>query len=547
MSVLIDPTREKTPETMLFLGDSITDGGQYVSLLHSYFSLYLPDCGITFRNAGVSSETVSGLSEPDHPFPRPCVLSRSRRALEHFHPKWVVVSYGINDGIYYPFDEARFVAFQNGLRVLVEEIHQAGAKAIVLTTPVFYTGSFTGELLPSGAPKYSYENAWRGYNQVMKTYAEWVMEKLSEFADGVVDIFNPLMEDLTRCLEKDASYQYGDGIHPNLRGHFRIAEALLRGIFGISADCFEADMEADGFAYVNQMQQIDNLCHAADKEAVGHDNPYKAEVLPTEEREAAVLEGEKALAAYRAEHPALFCRQETWNRFSLRRSHFHGLEVTVVDPVDSACGKPWVWRTEFFGAFPSVDLEMLRRGYAVVHLAIPDRFGGAGALREMEAFQTWLVEEEQLSPKAVLFGFSRGGLYALHYAAQYPTRVAALYLDAPVVDVRSWPGGKGVGEGSSADWEKCLTEYGMTEETVGSYELLMRESIRAITEARLPLALVAGDADKVVPYTENGVLLEEAYCREGVPYLCILKPGVGHHPHSLEDPTPVADFLTKAI
>ena len=51
------------------------------------------------------------------------------------------------------------------------------------------------------------------------------------------------------------------------------------------------------------------------------------------------------------------------------------------------------------------------------------------------------------------------------------------------------------------------------------------------------------DADDVVPYAENGAKLARRYRELGGVVEVILKPGVGHHPHSLEDPRPIVDFI----
>ena len=136
--------------TVLVLGDSISDQGQYVSWLNGWLAI-TERTDVQFVNAGVSSETCSGLSEPAHPFPRPCVLSRAQRALALVKPDWVLVSYGVNDAIYYPFASTRFEAYQRGIHALLAIIHAAGAKAILATPLVFDAPSFAGTLLPDGA------------------------------------------------------------------------------------------------------------------------------------------------------------------------------------------------------------------------------------------------------------------------------------------------------------------------------------------------------------------------------------------------------------
>ncbi len=52
-------------------------------------------------------------------------------------------------------------------------------------------------------------------------------------------------------------------------------------------------------------------------------------------------------------------------------------------------------------------------------------------------------------------------------------------------------------------------------------------------------------ADEVVPIDENTRILGERYRRLGGPITLIVKPGAGHHPHSLRDPTPIVGFILK--
>jgi alpha-beta hydrolase superfamily lysophospholipase len=61
----------------------------------------------------------------------------------------------------------------------------------------------------------------------------------------------------------------------------------------------------------------------------------------------------------------------------------------------------------------------------------------------------------------------------------------------------------------------------------------------------VPLFLLCGDADDVVPYEENGAIVQERYQRLGGPVQTLIKKGMGHHPHGLDDPTPVVEFILK--
>ena len=61
----------------------------------------------------------------------------------------------------------------------------------------------------------------------------------------------------------------------------------------------------------------------------------------------------------------------------------------------------------------------------------------------------------------------------------------------------------------------------------------------------IPILLVAGDSDGVVPYSENGILVEKYYKENGGNIQVFIKPGCDHHPHGLEDPTPIIEFVEK--
>lgn len=231
-----------------------------------------------------------------------------------------------------------------------------------------------------------------------------------------------------------------------------------------------------------------------------------------------------------------------WEGYELETGTFLDYEYGIVFPKEAAEGRPYIWRTEFFGAFPGADLAMLKRGYAVVYLRISDLYGCPEATALMEEFQPFAEKKYGLAPGAILFGFSRGGLYALHYAAKRPERIASLYLDAPVVDIYSWPGGCYAGVGSPDEWADCQRLWHLDRET---FLKKVDAAIETLLAWSIPLMLVAGGSDEVVPYEENGKRLQEAYEKSNVPFRFVYKPECGHHPHSLEDPTPIVEFLCR--
>src|SRR4029078_11450793 len=124
-------------DRVLFLGDSITNAGGYVQYVEAYLLTRFPEQHFQLINLGLSSEGVTGLSEPDHPFPRPNVHERLQRALDKVHPTVVVACYGMNAGIYSPFDAERFGRYQAAIGELREKVRRAGARLTLITPPPF--------------------------------------------------------------------------------------------------------------------------------------------------------------------------------------------------------------------------------------------------------------------------------------------------------------------------------------------------------------------------------------------------------------------------
>ncbi len=137
---------------------------------------------------------------------------------------------------------------------------------------------------------------------------------------------------------------------------------------------------------------------------------------------------------------------------------------------------------------------------------------------------------------------SRGGLQIVNWALAYPQRVAAIYGDNPVVDIRSWPGGN-TGKRSDADWQRCLKAYGLDEQSAKTFEPVATSRLKPLVAERIPMMLVLGIDDKVVPIAENGNLLAARYAEAGGQVDVWRKPDNGHHPHGLH---PI-DPLLRAI
>ncbi len=237
----------------------------------------------------------------------------------------------------------------------------------------------------------------------------------------------------------------------------------------------------------------------------------------------------------------------TWEGYRCERFVLEGRDCILVQPDTPLRSNPWIWRTEFFGAFPALDLALLKAGFRVAYIDMQNMYGAPIAMRHMDGFYAQVVNAFGLSPRCVLEGFSRGGLFALNWAALNPQSVACLYLDAPVCDFKSWPAGMGRAQGSADDWQRLKQVYGFTEAEALAYPSNPVDSLAPIAAAGISMIAVYGDADVDLPPEENILMLQERFKALGGNITVIAKAGIGHHPHSLADPGPLSDFILAHI
>ncbi len=240
------------------------------------------------------------------------------------------------------------------------------------------------------------------------------------------------------------------------------------------------------------------------------------------------------------------CRISEWEGFKRRDFEVDGISSLVVEPDRPLPGRPWYWRMRFFGAFPYPDIELLRRGWAVATTDVADLYGSEEAVRRCDNFHRHMVAAGY-SSRCVAVGYSRGGLIACNWGRRNPDKVACIYLDNPVCDFKSWPGGKGTGPGATEDWRKCLAAYGLTEAEAMTWPGNPVDNVAELAAAHTPVLIVCGDSDKTVPPAENTIPFAERLRAAGGEVTVIWKPGAEHHPHSLENPAPIVDFVERSI
>jgi lysophospholipase L1-like esterase len=280
------PLAAQTVDTLagrrtVFLGDSITQDGRYVTLAAYWLHRLHPAKSFDVYGLGLASETLSGLSEQGHAggkFPRPCLFERLGRLLEKVNPEVVVACYGINDGIYQPLDDARFGAFQKGVNTLIEQCRQAGVKDIVLVTPPIYDAT-----VPAGQ---------FNYDSVMTAYAAWEMA-LKVDRVRVIDLHSVMR----KARDERTEVFSRDRIHPGDEGHLLMARTILAGLgVAVPADTIDK-IKADPLYKLVSDQR--NLRSGRWMGHIGYTRERKVEPQPLGDTEEQVAKLQQQIDALR--------------------------------------------------------------------------------------------------------------------------------------------------------------------------------------------------------------------------------------------------------
>jgi lysophospholipase L1-like esterase len=276
---------EKTsPPRVAILGDSITYDGRWATRVESALRATPEFADAEIVNFGLASETVSGLSEAGHAggrFPRPCLHERLTRILDAFKPTLVFACYGMNDGIYQPFDESRSKAFQDGILKLKTEVEKREAQIILITPPLHQIDR------PDNNPK--------RYDTVLDAYAEALVARKT---DGwkVIDIRPDLKREVAAAKGTNPKFTYApDGIHPSDDGHRFIADSICKQLWPmLKISGTPQFSNADALKILGQRNAL--LKHAW-LSKTHHTRPQVPAGLPLDQAE---IQAAKLLLEYRA-------------------------------------------------------------------------------------------------------------------------------------------------------------------------------------------------------------------------------------------------------
>jgi lysophospholipase L1-like esterase len=253
---------------ILFLGDSITQAGDYVVDAECW--LVARGARVEVLNLGLGSETASDLTPEENAghlqkfgFGRPFVSERLARVLTKTQPDMLFACYGMNDAGSLPPTAEGTRRFLDAVTQLRAAALAAGVRRVVIATPPV---------------KEANEGEWKEnvHDQNIGRYTEALLAKKKEGWD-VVDVHTPMRKALDRERRKNPAFAFAkDTVHPGREGHWVMATCLLEQFFGASlgrATCAEDFFPAGGAEIRAKIRERSSVRFNAWMTAIGHGRP----------------------------------------------------------------------------------------------------------------------------------------------------------------------------------------------------------------------------------------------------------------------------------
>ena len=207
-------------------------------------------------------------------------------------------------------------------------------------------------------------------------------------------------------------------------------------------------------------------------------------------------------------------------------------------------GRPWVWYAPTLKGVSLAGRKLyfesfLRAGISIAGFDLGEVRGSPASTATFTLFHEAMVKRGW-SPKPILLGQSRGGMMTLAWAFRHPDKVRAWVGIYPVCNLASWP--------LKNSKTQTLADFALSEA-----ELVARlaefnpvDNLRGLLAHKVPIFVVHGDSDVVVPYDDNTRLLKERYEAGGGEITVKLIPGEGHKvgPSFFECPE-LVEFVLK--
>lgn len=241
-------------------------------------------------------------------------------------------------------------------------------------------------------------------------------------------------------------------------------------------------------------------------------------------------------------------RKTQWHGFFAETFLFEGKKAEIVIPKEPDRDRNWLFKMEYWDAFPAREIDLLNRGFHLVYLENETRFATREDCDRKARFCDYLAERYGLRNVCVPVGLSCGGAHAVNFAGFYPEKVACLYLDAPVLNFCDYPGRYDDRETETV-WEtEFVKAYpGITRSTLLDSSWHPIKRAKELVRRKIPVVMLYGTQDTTVSFNQNGRLLIDAYAGEPSLMLAVPRMLQGHHPHGeIQDPECIIFFIINA-
>jgi pimeloyl-ACP methyl ester carboxylesterase len=186
---------------------------------------------------------------------------------------------------------------------------------------------------------------------------------------------------------------------------------------------------------------------------------------------------------------------------------------------------PWVWYAPTLPGLPDKEelwlfTRLTEAGIAIAGIDVGESFGSPAGRVGFSALYEELTQRRNFAARPVLLGRSRGGLMTLNWAAENPDKLAAFAGIYPVCNLASYPGlakAAPAYDMSAAQLEATLTEHNPI------------DRLAPLARARIPLLMVHGDVDTLVPLEDNSLAVRSRYFALGGQCRVIVAHGQGHN------------------
>ena len=142
--------------------------------------------------------------------------------------------------------------------------------------------------------------------------------------------------------------------------------------------------------------------------------------------------------------------------------------------------------------------QFLDAGVAVAGIDVGECYGSPEGRKHFSAFYKELTTKRNFGAKPCLLGRSRGGLWSSSWAIRNTNKVAGIAGIYPVFDLTTYPGMK-----------RAAPAYKMSEEdlvaAIKQHNPI--EKVGTLAKAKIPIFIIHGDIDNVVPLKQNSARL----------------------------------------